>query len=261
MKEYKDYQSKLTDVERQENEGSDAAEQHVPAAFLLVGAFISAAATYYLNEAGMKNSPLYAMTIGAERAAFLVTAILEGSFLALTLIGHKILKSKPQRSTGKLGTLIVKAILSINILVAFVMLAGYQTKIMPMVEMYAQWGCPFTVVGAIWFWAHIVINRRKTIIRNQMLDDAAETERLWAEQHKTDQKRYRDTYQSISASPEMQEMREQIAVTQAIEQIARESQITFQEAEEIYYRIQGRKQRQLGTPGYQSSNWRSQQRP
>jgi len=68
MKEYKDYQSKLSEVEKQENEGSDAAEQHVPALFLLVGAFISAAATYYLNEAGMKNSPLYAMTIGRARS-------------------------------------------------------------------------------------------------------------------------------------------------------------------------------------------------
>ncbi|MCI0391002.1 MAG: hypothetical protein MOB07_19835 [Acidobacteria bacterium] len=262
MKEYKDYQSKLSDVEKQENEGSDATEQHVPAAFLLLFAFISAGATYYLNEAGMRESPFYSQTIGAERAAYLVTGILEGSFLALTLLGHKILKSKSQRSSGKLGCLILKAVLSVNILVTFVLLAtGRQSRLMPLVQFYAQWGAPLTVIGAGWLWAHIVTHRRKTIMRNQMLDDAAETERLWAEQHRTDQKRYRDTYQNISDSPEFQELREEIAVTQAIEQIARESQITFQEAEEIYYRIQGRKQRQLGTPGYQSSNWRSQGRP
>jgi hypothetical protein len=245
MKEYRDYQQKLDEVERQEAESSDAAEQHIPALFLLIFAFVSGAATYYLNEAGMRNSPLYDKTIGAENAAYLVLAILEGSFLTLTLFGHKILKSKPQRSVGKLATLILKIVLSLNILVAFVMLAGFRSQIMPAVQLYAQWGVPLTVIGAGWLWAYIVTHRRKTIMRNQMLDDAAEVERLWAEQHRTDQQRYRDAYRNISASPEMQEVREEIAITQAIEQIAQESQISFAEAEEMYHRVQGRKRGQI----------------
>jgi hypothetical protein len=245
MKEYKEYQEKLNEVERQEAESSDAAEQHIPAAFLLIFAFISGAATYYLNEAGMRNSPLYNKTIGAENAAFLVLGILEGSFLTLTLFGHKILKSKPQRSVGKVAILVLKIVLSLNILVAFVMLAGYRSQIMPGVELYAQWGVPLTVIGAGWLWAYIVTHRRKTIMRNQMLDDAAEVERLWAEQHRIDQQRYRDAYRQISASPEMQRVREEIAVRQAIEQIAQESQITFSEADEMYHRLQGRKQGQI----------------
>ncbi len=230
MKEYKDYQAKLDEVEKQEAQSSDAAETHVPALFLLIFAFITGAATFYLNESGMRNSPLYGRTIGADNAAYLVLGIVEGSFLTLTLFGHKILKSKPQRGVGKMAILVLKIVLSLNILVAFVMLAGYGTRIMPGVQMYAQWGVPLNVIGAGWLWAYIVTHRRKTIMRNQMLDDAAEVERLWAEQHKLDQQCYRDAYRNISASPEMQAVRDEIAVTQAIEQIAQESQITFVEA-------------------------------
>jgi hypothetical protein len=245
VKEYKDYQRKLDEVEKQENQSGEAVEQGVPALFLLVFAFISGAATYYLNEAGMRNSPLYSRTIGAENAAYLVLAILEGSFLILTLLGHKILKSKPQRGVGKTAILALKIVLSLNILVAFALLSRYQTAIMPGVQMYAQWGAPMTVIGAGWLWAYIVVNRRKTIMRNQMLDDAAEVERLWAEQHRIDQQRYRDAYRQISASPEMQAMREEIAVAQAIEQIAQESQISLTEAEEMYHRLQGPNRSQI----------------
>jgi hypothetical protein len=99
-------------------------------------------------------------------------------------------------------------------------------------------------------------------MRNQMLDDAAEFERLWAEQHRLDQQRYRDAYRNISASPEMQAIRDEIAVTQAIEQIAQESQITFAEAEEMYRRVQGRRGGQftsgqnamMSWPGSRTSN-------
>jgi hypothetical protein len=260
MQEYKDYQNKLKDIEQQEAQSSDAAEQHVPAAFLLLGAFISAGATYYLNEAGMRNSPFYAKTIGAERAAYLVTGILEGSFLALTLWGQSILKSKSQRSAGALGVLILKIVLSLNVLVAFVILVtGGQSRLMPLVELYAQWGVPLTVIGAIWLWAHIATNRRKTIMRNQMLDGAAETERLWADQHKLDQQRYRSTYQMISGATEMQAVREEIAVVQAIEQIAQEAGLTYTEAEAIYNRIQSRQHRQLGGGQSQNPQWHGNQ--
>jgi hypothetical protein len=136
-------------------------------------------------------------------------------------------------------------VLSLNILVSFVMLVGFQSRIMPGVQLYAQWGVPCTVIGAGWLWIYIVTHRRKTIMRNQMLDDAAEVERLWAEQHRTDQQRYRDAYRNISASSEMQAVRDEIAVTQAIEQLAQESQITFAEAEELYRRVQGGKRGQL----------------
>ncbi len=263
MKEYKDYQSKLKDVEKQENEGGEMAEQHIPAFFMLVFAFMTAGATYYLNEAGMRGSPFYEMTIGSEKAALLVTIVLEGSLLAIVLLGHRMLKSLPQRKASKTALPILEGILCINFITAFVMLnKGIETAILPAVKLYAQWGAPLAALASGIFWIYIAVHRRKTIMRNQMLDDAAESERLWAEQHRVDQKRYRDTYQNISDSPEMQEMREEIAVVQAIEQIARESQITFAEAEEIYYRIQERKHRQLGSgsgTGYQSANWRSNQ--
>jgi hypothetical protein len=245
MKEYKDYQKKLDEVEKQEANSSDAAEQTVPALFLLIFAGISGAATYYLNEAGMRNSPLYDRTIGSQNAVVLVLIILEGSFLTLTLLGHKILKSKPQRAVGKLAVVALKVVLSLNILVAFVMLSRFQTMALPGIQMYAQWGAPLTVIGAGWLWAYIVTHRRKTIMRNQMLDDAADVERLWAEQHRIDQQRYREAYMQMSASPEMQRMREEIAASQAIEQIAQQSQLSIDEAEEIHNRLQDGKGGQL----------------
>jgi hypothetical protein len=245
LKEYKDYQSKLDEVEKQEAQSSEVPEQVVPAFFLLIFAGISGAATYFLNEAGMRNSPLYDMTIGSRNAVLLVLIILEGSFLTLTLLGHKILKSKPQRAIGKFAIVALEAVLSLNILVASVLLARFQTLALPGVQLYAQWGAPLTVIAAGWLWAYIVIKRRKTIMRNQMLDDAAEVERLWAEQHRLDQQRYRDAYRQMSASPEMQRMREEIAAAQAIEQIAQQSQISIAEAEEIYHRLQGGKGGQL----------------
>jgi hypothetical protein len=245
VKEYKEYQQKLDEVEKQENQSSDAQEQFIPAIFLLFFAAISGAATYYLNEAGMRGSPLYDRTIGSENAGLLTLAILEGSFLTLTLYGHKILKSKPQRAVAKFAILALEVVLALNIMVAFAMLSRYQTQLMPAIRAYAQWGAPLTVIAAGWFWAYIVIKRRKTIMRNQMLDDAAEVERLWAEQHRLDQQRYRDAYVQISASPEMQRVREEIAVAQAIEQVAAQGQISADEAEETYNRLQGGKGRQL----------------
>jgi hypothetical protein len=239
VKEYKEYQQKLDEVEKQENQSGEAREQFIPALFLLVFAAISGASTYYLNEAGMRNSPLYERTIGSQNAGYLVLAILEGSFLALTLYGHHILKSKPQRGLGKLAIVALKVILSLNILVAFALLSRYQTMAMPLVQTYAQWGAPLTIIASGLFWTYIVTHRRKTIMRDRMLDDAAEVERLWAEQHKLDQQRYRDAYVQMSASPEMQRMREEIAAGQAIEQIAQQSQISIAEAEELYHRLQG----------------------
>jgi hypothetical protein len=254
LKEYDDYQNKLKDLERKEAEASEAIEQHVPALFVLVFAFISGAATFYLNEAGMKHSPLYDRTIGSSNAAFLVLFTLEGSFLALTLIGHRILKSQPQRESGKTAIMALKVVLSLNVLVAFVMLAGFQSMMLPAVRFYAQWGTPITVIGAGWLWAHIVVNRRKTILRDAMLDDSAAVERLWAEQHRLDQDRYRTAYQKIAGSQEMTEMREELAVRAAIEQIAREGNISFQDAQQIYFRQEDRRQG-LSAGGNEGKVW------
>jgi hypothetical protein len=126
------------------------------------------------------NSPLYDRTIGSGNAALLVLFILEGSFLTLVLLGYRILKSKPQREVGRSAIVALKIVLSANILVAFVMLAGFNSLMLPAVRFYAQWGTPVTVIGAGWLWAFIVVNRRKTILRDAMLDNAAEAEKLWS---------------------------------------------------------------------------------
>jgi hypothetical protein len=246
VKEYKDYQERLKEIGKEEAQSSSWIEDWGPVAFLIIFAFISMAATYYLNEAGMRDSPFYARTIGRENAAYLVTAILEGSFLVLTLCGHKILKSQPQRSAGNFASLVLKIVLSLNILVTFMMLIGLRQGVMPFVETYAQWGAPCTVVGAGWFWAFIVTRRRKTILRNQMLDASAEIEQLWSDQHKLDQTRYREAYQDISGSAEMDELRRRIAERQAIAQIAQQCHISLDEAEALYDQMIDRRRRLTG---------------
>jgi hypothetical protein len=159
------------------------------------------------------------------------------------------LKSQPQRKIGKQAIGALKVVLSLNIFVTFVMLAGADMRILPAVRIYAQWGTPLTVIGAGWLWTFVAVNRRKTILRNAMLDDAASVERLWAEQHQLDQERYRAAYQKIAASQEMTDVREQLAVRAAIEQIAKGGRISFDEAHQIYFLQQDRKQELLGGQG------------
>lgn len=240
MQEYKDYQSELKKTEAEEKRSSSTIEYFAPAVFLLVFCAISAGATFYLNHAGMKSSPLYEKLIGAENAAYLVLFILEGSFIALSLFGHHLLKSEEQRKAGKLGLLALKVVLSLNILVAFLHLTGITSA--PLLEKYSQWGAPITVIGAGVLWSFIVAHRRKTKMRNQFLDDSAKITNLWAEQHRRDQERYRSTYEQITNSDEMQTLREQIAVKHAIEQIAAQSGLTFNEAAMVFHEMKAREQ-------------------
>lgn len=238
MQEYKDYQNELKQTEAEEKRSNSAIEYFAPAVFLLVFCAISAGATFYLNHAGMKSSPLYEKLIGAENAAYLVLFILEGSFIALSLFGHHLLKSEEQRKAGKVGLFALKVVLSLNILVAFLHLTGITSA--PLLEKYSQWGAPITVIGAGVLWSYIVAHRRKTKMRNQFLDDSAKITSLWGEQHRRDQERYRMTYETITNSDEMQALREQIAVKHAIEQIAAQSGLTFNEAATVYHEMKSR---------------------
>lgn len=248
MREYRDYQESIKDVSAKAGESS-LLEDYAPAAFLLVGVFISAAATYYLNEVGLRNSPLYARTIGSQNAAILVLAILEGSFLALTLGGFAILKTLPQRVAGSRARVALKAVLSANILAAFVMLAGYHSALLPMVSAYAQWGVPLTIVGAIWFWAYVVAHRRTTLLRDSVLDVQAIAQREWADQYVEDQRAYRSAYQTIVQAPEFEGLRASIATRQAVAEISRASGLPTDEVTAIYEDKTGKPLRLTGAGG------------
>lgn len=252
MQEYKDYQNELKRTEAEEKRSNGSIEYFAPAVFLLVFCAISAGATFYLNHAGMKSSPLYEKLIGAENAAYLVLFILEGSFIALSLFGHHLLKSEEQRKAGKLGLLALKVVLSLNILVAFLHLTGITSA--PLLEKYSQWGAPITVIGAGVLWSYIVAHRRKTKMRNQFLDDSAKITTLWGEQHRRDQERYRTTYETITNSDEMQSLREQIAVRHAIEQIAQQSGLTYSEASTVYHETKDR-EKATRTYGQAQAYW------
>lgn len=243
MQGYAEYKDKLKKTEEEENKSSTSfVENKVPAGFLLIFALISGGATYYLNHVGLKGSPLFDRTIGSHNAVLLVLIILEGSFLSLTLLGYKILKSKAQRIVGAYAITALKIVLSLNILVSFILLSGFQSMLMGGVTFYSHWGVPLTVIGGGWLWTYIVVNRRRTIIRNQMLDNQADIEQLWADQHKLDQQHYRDAYRKIADSQEMQEVREKLAVRAAIDQIAKENGTEYEDAEMLYSTIQDRQQ-------------------
>jgi hypothetical protein len=255
MQDYKEYQAQLKQAETEEKNSSDAVEYFMPAGFLVIFCLISAGATYYLNHTGIAASPLYQRFVSPVNAALLILVILEGSFIALSLLGHKILKSEEQRHMGKFGLWALKIVLSLNILVAFLHLLKITTA--PMLEAYAQFGAPVTIIGAGFLWSYIVAHRRKTKMRNQLLDDSAKVQTLWAEQYRKDQARYRATYNTIAESDEMQSLREQIAVRHAIEQIAIQSGLTFDEAARSYHEMKSR-QRDAARFGPAQAEWRSQ---
>lgn len=242
MQDYRDYQSQLKQTEAEEKQASDTVENVVPGVFLIVFCAISAGATFYLNHTGIAASPFYTRFVSPEYAAFLILFILEGSFIALSLMGHKILKSEQQRRIGNMGLVALKVVLSLNILVAFLHLIKITSA--PMLEAYAQYGAPITIIGSGALWSYLVAHRRKTMLRNQMLDDAAKARSLWAEQYRDDQKKYRAAYNTIANSQEMNQLREMLAVRHAIEQIALQCSVSFEEAAKSYYQMKNREKEQ-----------------
>jgi hypothetical protein len=78
-----------------------------------------------------------------------------------------------------------------------------------------------------------------------------------AEQYRLDQDRYRAAYQKIAASEEMAQMREEIAMRSAIEQIAREGHMSVEDAKAIYFLQQDRNQGMLasGNEGKAQRRW------
>jgi hypothetical protein len=231
MQSYENYQAKLAATEREEEQSSEWIERQLPTWFVWLFSIVSAASTYYLSALGMKASPLYARTIGADNGALLITGLLEGSFLALVLWGHRFLKSRQQREVAAIAITVLKVVLSVNILLAFAMLSGAASTIAPIVELYA----PLTIVASGWFWSYIIVHRRATVRRNKMLDTAATVEDLWAQRYEKDQKKYLEAYAQIFDGPQMDVVRNEMAIRSAIGQIASEHQITYAEAHYLYW--------------------------
>ncbi len=224
--------------------------EKAPWFFILLGVAISAACTYYLGEQGLKNSDLYKGLIGAENTALLVVGVMEGSLVALIYGMTTFLKSSQQRQLAAIGINALKAILCLNVIAAFLLWVTKDKSSVGIVEMYAQWGTPLTICGALWFWPKILSFRHQDLQRAAVLDQSAKMADQWRQRHSQDQDNYLNAYAEIQDSPEMMEAQRAIAEFEAIQQLAAERGIPMEAAQQIFERARSKKtegtQRQFG---------------
>jgi len=229
---------------------SHAILEKTPWLFIFIGMAISATATYYLSEQGLKNSDLYRNLIGAENTAWLVVAIMEGSLIALIYGMTTFLKSSEQRQLAKMGINALKAILCLNLIAAFALWVTKDKSSAGIVELYAQWGTPVTICAAFWFWPKILTLRHQDLQRAAVLDQSAKMADQWRQRHSQDQDNYLNAYAEIQDSPEMLEAQRAIAEYEAIQQLATEREIPMEAAQAIFERARLKKaegpQRQFG---------------
>lgn len=231
--------------------------EKTPWLFIALGVAISAACTYFLGEQGLKKSDLYRNLIGAENTALLVVGVMEGSLIALIYGMTTFLKSQGQRDLAKRGINILKAILCLNVLAAFGLWTTKDAGLLGVVEMYAQWGTPLTICGALWFWPKILNLRHQDLQRAAVLETNAKMSAEWMKRYEQDQKSYIAAYSAIQDSPEMLAAQLSIAEYEAIQQLATERGIPVEAAFALFERAKQQKQastqRQFGVAGSQRS--------
>lgn len=220
---------------------SHALLEKTPWLFILIGVAISAACTYYLGEQGLRNSDLYKGLIGAENTALLVVAVMEGSLIALIYGMTTFLKSSQQRQLAAKGIVALKAILCLNVLAAFILWLTKDKESVGLIEIYAQWGTPITICGALWFWPKILNYRHQDMQRAAVLDQNARLAEQWALRQRQDQDNYLGAYAAVQDSPEMMAAQKAIAEYEAIQQLATERGIPFEAAQALFDRERQRK--------------------
>lgn len=229
---------------------SHALLEKTPWLFILLGVAISSACTYYLGEQGLRNSDLYKGLIGAENTALLVVGVMEGSLVALIYGMTTFLKSSQQRDLASKGIAALKAILCLNVIAAFLLWVTKDKSSSGVIEIYAQWGTPLTICGALWFWPKILNYRHQDLQRAAVLDQSARMADQWRLRHTQDQDNYLTAYSEIQDSPEMQEAQRAVAEYEAIQQLAAERGIPMEAAQQIFERARKKKtegtQRQFG---------------
>ena len=121
MQTYKDFQSTQSQYERDANDKHEVSGIIIHWFFLLIGAAISAGASYYIGHRGLSGNTFYQRFIGAENAALLVVVALDGTFLALVYGLATFLKTTQQRELASRALFVVKVVLCLNILAAFLL--------------------------------------------------------------------------------------------------------------------------------------------
>ncbi len=241
QKDFAEYKTESTQLAHDAKTSHQLMEK-TPWLFILLGVAISAACTYYLGEQGLKNSDLYKGLIGAENTALLVVGVMEGSLIALIYGMTTFLKSSEQRKLAATGINVLKAILCLNVIGAFALWVTKDKNSIGVIELYAQWGTPVTICGALWFWPKILNLRHQDLQRAAVLDQNAKMADEWRKRHSQDQQNYLTAYAAIQDSDEMMEAQRAIAEYEAIQQLASERGIPFEDAQMIFERARARKQ-------------------
>lgn len=232
MNDYQQYQNSQASFEKAADEKHETAGLAVHWFFLLLGAVVSAGASYFIGHKGMAGNPFYDRIFGAKNAAMLVVLLLDGTFLALCLGLASFLKSEAQRALARRALVAVKVILCLNVLAAFLLVQ--QAAAMPIIDAYVTYGAPLVVGGTIWLWSSLFSARRKNLMMANALDTQAKRDALWAGQYLADQERNRQAYNAIAASPAVIALRNEAARRKVIEDIAAQFSLRFEEAEAIY---------------------------
>ena len=236
MNDYSEFQAVQKAHEQTANEKYETTGLFVHWLFLVVGALVSAGASFYIGHRGLAGNPFYERFFGSRNAAFLVVALLDGTFLALNLGLASFLKSEKQRQLARVALVVVKIILCVNIFAAFLMVQAAET--MPWISLYVTYGSPFVIGGVIWLWSELFSHRRKNQMMAAALDVQAQRDAMWAKQYLLDQHRSRAAYDLASNSPQMAELRNRVARQKAIADIAAQFSLPTEEAERLFNLIE-----------------------
>jgi hypothetical protein len=232
MQSYQDYQTKQTEFETEANEKYETTGAIIHWLFLLIGAAISAGASYFIGHKGLSGNEFYARFIGAQNAALLVVAALDGTFLALCYGMASFLKSSEQRALAGRALVVVKLVLCVNILAAFLLIQ--RAAVLPIVEAYVVYGAPLVIGATLWLWSSLYAKRRKNVMMASALDTQAQRDDIWRAQYLADQCRNRAAYDLAANSPAMNALRNAAARRKAIESVAAEFAMPLAEAEKLY---------------------------
>lgn len=239
MNEYEKFQKQQTGFEAAASDKHETLGVVLHWGFLLVGATISAGASFFIGHQGMRGNLFYEWLFGSEKSALLVVALLEGSFLALCVGLATFLKSQKQREIARGALLVLKIVLVTNILAAFLQVQGIGLR---WISAYVTFGAPLVIGGTIWLWSSLFSYRHKNLMMASALDTQAQKNEHWRQQYLSDQERNRAAYELAANSPPMAALRNQVAETKAIRDIAREFNISEAEARQIY--LQARAERE-----------------
>lgn len=236
MNDYQQYQKSQSEFETAAENKHETTGIVVHWVFLLLGAIVSAGASFYIGHRGMAGNPFYDRLFGAQNAALLIVFLLDGTFLALCLGLASFLKSESQRNIARRALVAVKIILCLNVLAAFLLVQN--AAAVPLISFYVTYGAPLIVGGTIWLWSSLFSHRRKNQMMANALDTQAKRDALWAGQYLADQARNRAAYNVIAASPSVNALRNEAARRKVIEDIAAQFNLPFNEAEQIYLRAE-----------------------